>query len=184
MAKIRYEINEPHFPVSELLRKLIQSKNPDMLTDEGGFVLSFDPGETTGVAAMQNGKLLMYGQIPTKTISTDVLMSVTGLIKKYPILRYNPKAVVTVEDYKVYEWKKDQHSWAGLHTPQFIGMIKTACALHLQKDPVMRMAQHVKGFFTDDKLKKMNLYCPGMPHARDAIRHACYQSVFKKLGET
>jgi hypothetical protein len=46
----------------------------------------------------------------------------------------------------------------------------------------MMMAQQAKAFWTDEKLKLVGLYEPGMKHARDALRHLLYLICFGKKG--
>lgn len=133
-------------------------------------LLSLDPGETTGYAIFDTGALKMVGQLDT----ADIGKSVEQI--SYLINTWKP-AVVVYEDYKVYGWKADAHSWASLHTPQLIGCILTVCTM-LSKPTHSQMAQQAKGFCTDDKLKDWDMYPKGLKHARDAIRHGCYYMLF------
>ena len=86
---------------------------------------------------------------------------------------------VVMEDYKVYGWKTDQHAWAALHTPKFIGSIVALCYIH-QIPYHMQMAQQAKGFCSDEKLEGWGYYDRGMRHARDAVRHGCYYTLFNE----
>ena len=84
-----------------------------------------------------------------------------------------------MEDYKIYAWKTDTHTWATLHTPQLLGVIRTIAVL--QGIPLeTRMAVEAKTFCDNDKLEMWGLYKPGMRHARDAIRHGCFSLLFSK----
>lgn len=133
-------------------------------------LIALDPGETTGFALFENGTLIKTMQLATKSIpeSVEILEPLFDRIK--------PTHIV-YEDYKVYEWKSDSHSWSSLHTPQLIGCIETLCTL--QKIPFSkRMAQHAKGFCTDKKLREWNYYEKGLRHGRDAIRHGCFYLLF------
>ena len=83
------------------------------------------------------------------------------------------------ENYRVYGWLVQQHSWAELHTPKLIGAI--ACLAYISNTPIhYQMASEGKGWVTDTKLKEWNMYNAGQKHARDAIRHACYYLLFGK----
>ena len=71
-------------------------------------------------------------------------------------------------------------------TPEMImSMVTLAVAnysIKLSDNEVDIKAQtpaQAKGFVTDDKLKKMKLYQPGMPHLNDAMRHLVYYIVNK-----
>lgn len=136
----------------------------------------FDPGETTGYALFINGELKLHQQIPTHTVQTSVAMLDN-------ILRHaTPKDKVIIEDYKVYAWKAEHHSWQSLHTPRLIGCFETLCA---QRNivPIFQMAQQPKGFVTDKKLHEWGYYKPGMKHARDAIRHGCFYLLHNYLAD-
>ena len=135
-------------------------------------VLALDPGQTTGVAVVEDGQLIEWLQLSTKDIPTGI----TALEKLYD--ETQPHYIVS-EAYKIYGWKKDTHAWSELHTSQLIGVIKT---LSQQKDipHEERMAQEAKVFCTDAKLEEWGMYKPGMKHARDAIRHGCFSYLFSK----
>lgn len=139
------------------------------------FIVSLDPGETTGIAWFQphfEPRTIFCGQLKTKPIEAgfDAIQAV------------RPRTKLPVhwvaEDYKVYSWKSEDHKWADLHTPQLIGAIK--CLVHLQPNDTIqfRMAQQAKEFATDDNLKKWNLYSPGLRHGRDAVRHLVHTLFF------
>lgn len=49
---------------------------------------------------------------------------------------------------------------------EFVYVDKPGRKVHWQ-EPAYALA----GFFTDDRLKSLNLYIPAMPHAMDALRH-------------
>jgi hypothetical protein len=150
-------------------------------------IISFDPGETTGIAIWQktewfpNGsdeprtaqalpKLFKADQLATKTVAAGVPL----VVKLFD--EYKPDQVV-IEDYRVYGWKTEDHAWAALHTPRLIGAIETICTL--RGIPFCKQsAQVAKGFCTDDKLHEWGYYDPSLRHGRDAIRHGAYYCLF------
>lgn len=137
-------------------------------------VLGLDPGETTGYSIFVEGKLDSAGQLPTHYIKTGI----PELHKFFQTLEaYGEEPRVVFEDYRIYSWKTDQHTWASLHTPQLLGVIETLCYMRGWKTR-RQMAQQPKQFCTDDKLKQWGFYRKGEKHARDAIRHACYYLLF------
>lgn len=135
-----------------------------------GVLLALDPGETTGWCVFQATKMLASGQVVCATVEqgTDQIEAL--------INQHKPDFMV-YEDYKVYAWKANSHSWNELHTPQLIGGIRHIC--HSRKIPVYKhMAQMPKGFMTDDKLHLWGYWVKGQKHARDSIRHALYFLLF------
>lgn len=135
-----------------------------------GKLLALDPGETTGWAIFENGKMTSCGQWDTSDIS-----STYGHLKD--ILSANVITVVVYESYRVYAWKAKEHTHSELHTPQLIGAIKAL--LGVENIPYYsQSAQIAKGFVTDDKLKAWGLWIKGARHARDAIRHGIYFTLF------
>lgn len=132
------------------------------------WLLALDPGETTGWAVFKHGILHAHGQLDTHTVTS----SVNPLV---PFISH--ASYVVVENYQVYAWKLKEHKWDTLHTPRLIGCIETLCVLNnvlLTK----QTAQNAKKFVTDDKLKHWDMYVKGKPHARDAIRHAIFYTIF------
>ena len=130
-------------------------------------ILALDPGETTGVAIWNgaNGSFELF-QLETKEIgqSYDILHALVQS-EKPDHLRY--------EEYRIYNWMADSHSWSVLHTPQLIGAIRVVA--HLLAIPIScKLAQQAKAVFNDNVLKMCDLYEPGLKHARDASRHLFY----------
>lgn len=141
-------------------------------------VIGIDPGETTGICCFRGGSLIDAQQLDTSdpvigpTEVEQYIRDIISLTDKLPLH-------IVMEDYKVYSWKADDHSWASLHTPRLIGAIEYICGAVLKVPITKQMAQVAKGFCTDEKLKAWNLWVPGKRHARDAIRHAIYYMLFE-----
>ena len=131
-----------------------------------GTLFVMDPGETTGWCVFQDQKLIEAGQATTKPISEG------SRWLNQIFLKYHPTFVV-YEAYRVYAWKTQSHAQSDLHTPQFIGTILTYCDMY-GVPYHSHMASAAKGFTTDEKLELWGFYKPGLKHARDALRHACY----------
>lgn len=133
-------------------------------------LLALDPGETTGFATYKECALIDAGQLDTKDFNKGIA-AVAGVIDSFS------PSVIVVEDYRIYSWKAKDHTWSDLHTPQFIGSIRTLAAL--SSIPLLKQsAQVAKQFCTNDKLKEWGYYRKAQPHARDAIRHGCYFLLF------
>jgi hypothetical protein len=135
-------------------------------------ILTFDPGETTGMAVFKGIELRSYGQLGTGDVAEGA-----GKLREQ-IQKYNPDIVVT-ENYKIYGWKADDHKWAELHTAQMIGAIKVLCDT-LSIPMYLQMAIQAKSFVTDEKLHDWGYYARGMKHSRDAIRHGISFILFNK----
>lgn len=149
-------------------------------------ILALDPGETTGHARWYphvTEDVELNGVVIPGTKTTGIThgrIAVWQRVTKdigqsYETLAYELEDVdhLRAEDYKVYGWKADDHKWGSLHTPQWIGAIRVAAHM-TQTELSFCMAQQAKVFWTDEKLKMVGLYEPGMKHARDALRHLLY----------
>lgn len=101
---------------------------------------------------------------------------------------------IVIEDYHVYSWKTADHAWSNIYTLQLIGALRDRMERDLRYEEgyndmrgvprseyVMQTAQEGKTFFKDVFLRGMNIYddTAGMPHARDALRHALQYVTFK-----
>ena len=139
-------------------------------------LIALDPGETTGYAVFVGGELKQCGELDTETLKVG-LPAIQELIDQSPI----EWCRIVYEDYRIYSWKTEQHTWSGLHTPKLIGGIEALA--YVKGIPTFtQMAQVAKTFCTDEKLRTWGLYQKGQRHARDAIRHGCYYQLFKHKG--
>lgn len=141
-----------------------------------GSVLALDPGETTGYAILNRTpemtSLASAGQIKTWPMPHCV----TDIGRLFEETKPN---FLVYESYHIYSWKTQQHTHSEVATIQVIGSIQTLAIL--QGLPyATQSAQIGKEFCTDSKLEGWNLWLPGLRHARDAIRHACYFLLFGK----
>lgn len=134
-------------------------------------LLVLDPGETTGWALFEDGKLSAAGQAATKREGWRCIHSLLMDIK--------PDMLV-YENYRVYEHKLERHSNSEVYTVRLIGVIEYLCDIVCGIPHYNQMAHEAKGFVSDDKLQKWGYYKPGLKHARDAIRHGCYFLLFNK----
>lgn len=130
-------------------------------------ILALDPGETTGVAIWEGSleRVEMF-QLETKDVGQafDTLREV--------VCHFKPDHI-RAEEYRVYNWMAESHSWSVLHTPQLIGAIRVLA--HLEKVPLtLKLAQHAKATWNDSVLKQSGCYTPGLKHARDACRHLLF----------
>lgn len=150
-----------------------------------GTVLSLDPGETTGWSVFYVYDRMLTTEDKGGTTGIDLVdcgqvttPDIESATREYQhlIVQFRPDHIVA-EDYRVYGWKVNEHSFSEVITARLVGNIETLCTLrgipfHKQ------MAQIAKQFCTDDKLKVWDLWIKGKRHARDAIRHAIYWILF------
>lgn len=139
-----------------------------------GRLLALDPGETTGWslfnAAQDDVQLLDAGQLKTWPME-DAVQNFTKHLNEH-----HPTRVI-YEQYRVYEWKTDDHAWSQVPTLRIIGCLETLCIQ--KKIPFSHQtAQQAKNFCTDEKLEAWGYYIKGQKHARDSIRHGCYFLLF------
>lgn len=139
--------------------------------------LALDPGETTGVAEFDGDTKINVFQKDTREIGPSYEWLYDRLHAYDP--RWEPPcySMLRVEDYRVYEWKAQDHSWSPVHTIQWIGAIRVAA--HLSCTPLsFCMAQHAKKWWTDGKLNHFGINPKGLKHGRDALRHLLYYLCF------
>lgn len=129
--------------------------------------VGIDPGETTGMTIWlpwRENELILK-QIPTGSVVEGAIAIAEALPQTELPIHFS------LEDYRVYGWKADDHKWAGLHTPQLIGALRYIIHMRRNCSVYLRMAQGAKAWATDEKLKMWGAYNSGMKHARDAQRH-------------
>lgn len=124
-------------------------------------IIAFDPGGTTGIAIWTPDHIGMQRVQLGPQEHHEVLENT--------LYDFEPDVIVTERfDYR----PKQGH--ADLSPVEYIGVMK----LYSQKFdvPVVQQKQlkgH-KGLWTDDKIKALNLWIPGKPHAMDATRQLLF----------
>lgn len=127
-------------------------------------LLALDPGETTGVSIWDP----LHRSIYIFQLVTPEIVEGYNLVER--LLQLTHFDHLRCEDYRVYGHMTEQHSFASLHTAQFIGAIRVAASRAVVPLSVC-LAMHAKTFWTDEKLKMCGLYNKGLKHGRDAQRH-------------
>jgi hypothetical protein len=143
-------------------------------SDFQGRVLAFDPGETTGWAVFNRTpdttELIDAGQATTWPLRVGVENFITLFQQFRP-------TIIVYESYHIYSWKANQHKNSEVATIQVVGCLQTL-AIQRILPYTAQTAQVGKAFCNDQKLKDWGLWVPGLKHARDACRHACYYILF------
>lgn len=128
-------------------------------------ILAFDPGLTTGWAQLDIDEITV-GQI-----------SSLPLTEVYEFLRERKPIMVLNEKFK----HRPQLITAELYPMEVIGVIHLWCQQNDVDNTSMLPAQ-AKAFWTDDKIKALDLWTPGLPHGMDALRVLlAYRSSTNKL---
>ncbi len=121
-------------------------------------IMSFDPGYTTGVAIREDGGL--------------TLVQLKGLGPVWRLLHDVVPDVIVYE--KFFYQRRDK---VDLRPVEAIGLIKLYA--ELKQIPIYGQApQQAKRFWTDSKVKKLDFWVAGEPHAMDALRHLLYYEAF------
>lgn len=137
-------------------------------------VLAFDPGGTTGWASM----VFYQGAGVGGGDHFEWGCGQFGPFKQHRDLFQFLK--LQEPDVVIYErFDKRANLGAEFMSIEYIGVIKLHCQRVFQPDiygqrVFEQSSSQAKGFWTDDKLKKLDLWKPGMKHAMDARRHLLY----------
>lgn len=134
-------------------------------------VLGVDPGPTTGIALLT---FMVDGWVP---LGPDVVQCNAGIaVAVVRSLTIEPPTALAVERFVVGpRAARSSTPVAGQITRELIGLLAgVPAAQHVQ-----RSAAEVKPWATDRRLDAAGLLAPtkGMPHARDACRHALFSAV-------
>lgn len=138
--------------------------------DYRGRLLALDPGETTGASLVivppEPNQFLLESQLQITTWPLEA-----GVPNLSDVITKLKPTHVIYESYHVYSWRLNEHKFSEVPTLQIIGAIKTLC-IQQQISYSSQSAQVGKAFFTDKRLKNLDCYFEGAPHARDSLRHA------------
>ena len=129
-------------------------------------VIALDPGVTTGVA--------LYTDWPKKHVHIKTEQLLFDHNELYEWLWDNHPTEIVYESF-IYQ----RRNKVELYPVEVIGVIK----LFAQKNEVpifVQSASQAKGFITNDKIKKLNLWEPGRVHGMDALRHLLYHEIVTK----
>lgn len=123
--------------------------------------VSFDPGITTGFSLGILDESCFFVAYEEERLSHRDLWNILQEIQ--------PDHVVC----ESFEYRNNQHrDNLELYSLELIGVVK------LYGHEAMQNAAKGKGFYKDEKLKKMGLYRPGVGHGRDAVRHLLHWFTF------
>lgn len=144
----------------------------------GEWILSFDPGGTTGWARhflRREGSSSIGGNSYDyqESWSGGQLESDNHHVELWTLLtNLNPDKVIC-------EQFENQHGTPGIHliSRNYIGVIELYCAL--TNKPLIMQSPGIKqaAWISDEALKRLKLHHPGNVHRNDAVRHIIYYAV-------
>lgn len=129
-------------------------------------VTSLDPGGTTGIVT---------------ALITEARTAV--VVRQHPFTESELYTELTFgkPDYiicETFEYRNKSRAGLVLRSRDLIGIVNLYDQTHDECRLFMQSPAQAKGFFTNDKLKKMEIYPVGVPHGRDALRHFMYWYMF------
>lgn len=130
-------------------------------------VVALDPGGTTGVAVLDS---------PVPEIHRDQVdtSSPRGLADIWDILNIAGPEEIVMER---FQFRYGGGRSKVVLTPvEVVGVVKLYCAMKNIALYLQTPAQ-AKKLITDDKIRKLDLWIPGHPHAMDATRHLLYHLI-------
>ncbi len=132
-------------------------------------IIGVDPGPLAGICVLHAASPPIILQVPHEY----ALQEIRNRLVSVPV----GWALLAVERYVVgYRSTRSAHQRAGRLTRDMVGAL---CAFDSIATVVIRTASEVKPWATDKRLNAVGLLnaTRGMPHARDAARHALFAAV-------
>lgn len=130
-------------------------------------IVAYDPGRTTGVAYFRDYKTRGAQSVVTDQLEPHHLTLWTD------IESLDPNKIV----YERFQYQRRPN--VDLYPVEVIGILKLYASMHGIPIKEQTPAQ-AKNLWTDEKLKKLDLWVPAKPHAMDALRHLLYYMVVTK----
>lgn len=127
-------------------------------------ILAVDPGGTTGWATYRH-ELENAGQLAPQEfcVMAHVLASEWG-----------EELTIVVERFTISQRTLRATKAGSYDAIEQIGVCRYVSKAYCGRDIVMQQPADVMSLVTDDRLRALDWYHPGMPHANDALRHLTY----------
>ncbi len=137
-------------------------------------VIAFDPGKMTGWATYHvETRAYEAGQL-------EFMPACIRLEEEIATAHAASEALVVITEsflITVNTAKNTQAPWS----LELIGVFRYLTKRYVGSDIVLQSPSSAKSFGTDDKLREMGFYRPGMRHANDAARHLLLYVASKKI---
>lgn len=132
------------------------------------YIHAFDPGLTTGYALFD---------VSTKTFLTRELTTIAdhrSVFLKDQLFRED--SMIVMEDFHMFEWKKDDLVNNGFPACRRIGIIEAFAYMYWTGKSIVMQPPSTKTTFPNPTLKRAFSLdkLPTSPHEKDAMRHATY----------
>jgi hypothetical protein len=127
-------------------------------------IVGLDPGTTTGYVS-SNVRTFVTGQMGPQEHHVELMQ-----------LLVNHEPDVVVCEAFTFRPNPGRRSVV-LDSKEYIGVAKLYCHAN-EISYAEQQPNQGKGFWTDDKIKKVGLWEPGQRHAMDALRHVLYYITF------
>lgn len=150
------------------------------------YVFGIDPGSTTGLAIAQFGPhrlteplALTSNQRPWDEASDSIQSALRALADRQ---QFEECDVVAVGEKFIVNAKTAQRGQSGVEDAMgMLGVLRYLCRVSGVTLAPLQAAQPVKNLVTDEALRAMHLYAPGMMHVNDAYRHTVFYAINNKL---
>jgi len=138
-------------------------------------IIALDPGGTTGVAIYERTSGSNREADNDFTWETRQLSGVHHDTLWDLLENEGPWTTVIYERFMYQRRELDRGVSLVLDSVEYIGVVKLWHLRHLEEvDLVCQTPAQAKNLWTDQKLKRLELYKANAPHANDATRHLLY----------
>lgn len=131
-------------------------------------ILSFDPGQTTGVCEIRILKV-PYDIESSCTIDTWQIGPEDHHGDLFKICQASLCDHIVAENF-IHQ----RRGSAVLKPVEYLGVIKLFCSERKDVSLTIQTPAMAKNFWTDEKIKSLGLWKRSSPHAMDALRHGLY----------
>lgn len=135
--------------------------------------LALDPGRTTGYAAVGKTDRLFLAFSQASWDHSDLAAFLRSLRPSY----------IVCED---FDYRRIPGANVDLYPVELIGVLRLINQTDLRLSEVYMQKPSVQGkkaYWTDDKLKEMDLYVRGLPHGHSALKHLLDWMSFRRGAE-
>jgi hypothetical protein len=135
-------------------------------------IVAFDPGGTTGVAS--------YDDQEEEWARTQLIGYHHKELWEW-LLNHDPQVII-YERFMYQRRELTKGVSLNLDAVEYIGVLKLWEKMSSPLSPqlICQTPHQAKKFWDDNKLKTLNLYMAGAPHANDATRHLLYYLSFTR----
>lgn len=143
------------------------------------YILALDPGGTTGYCyadpSLCTTSASVVGHIGPHEHHADLY---DGLHNAHKFAKQGEAELHIVCEQFEFRQTERHRDFINYIPREYIGVVKLYVQWHPEVHLFMQSAAQAKGFFDDDKVKKLGLWIPRRKHGMDAVRHYLYHRVF------